>query len=627
MVMSPQTKKAMKQIQRKLYIAALAIVGAMAVGCTGVLEEIPEQVGNDDIPVVRGETVTLTTTISLGESAGTKALDASGVKTFAVDDRIAVVYEDVDGYTQKAVSVALTAENIREEGKKADITVSLTDPAQNGALRYIYPAAMAKATIATDATIDDAGTIDFTRLDAQDGTLASLAANLDLAVFDGNYTAAAELPASATLENRLTIGEFTIKNYGGSDISNTITGLIVDDGTNTYTVTRDAVAGPIYVAMIPVADADIEFTASDGENTFIKNVTDKTLAANKMYPIGLRMSKLITLTSETGALELSNGDILTGTGGADTHVTIANGATVTLQDVTINSIDSGNAWAGITCAGDASIIIEGTNTVKGSNNFNAGVHVPGDKDDSSNNKTLTIDGPGTLNASSYNGAGIGGGFTTRYGGNIVINGGTINASSHYGACIGAGQESRCGDITINGGTVIAQNTATNIGGTGIGSGGSNSASSRCGDISITGGTVEATTVGQGAAIGTGCSIKDNSCGSISITGGTVVAMAFFYGASAIGTGELGEGTQTCGTITIGSGITSVSAVTNGTPVGPSYGSTCGTVTIDGHVMTSAELTTPTYSNTNLPNLQWANSTVRDPEDSDDVPKWTLTRKP
>ena len=64
---------------------------------------------------------------------------------------------------------------------------------------------MAVAPIATDAAIDDASTIDYTKLATQDGTLTKLASSLDLAMFDGTLTAQAVLPA-ATLENQLTIG-------------------------------------------------------------------------------------------------------------------------------------------------------------------------------------------------------------------------------------------------------------------------------------------------------------------------------------------------------------------------------------------------------------------------------------
>ena len=80
-------------------------------------------------------------------------------------------------------------------------------------------------------------------------------------------------------------------------------------------------------------------------------------------------SMLVTLDSETGEVTLQDGNGLTGTGGANTHVTIADGATVTLSGVDITGIstDQSHQWAGITCLGDAVIILdEGTtNDVKG----------------------------------------------------------------------------------------------------------------------------------------------------------------------------------------------------------------------------------------------------------------------
>ena len=49
----------------------------------------------------------------------------------------------------------------------------------------------------------------------------------------------------------------------------------------------------------------------------------------------------ITLETTTGELTLNDGDVLTGTGGANTHVTIADGASVTLSGVTITAISNG----------------------------------------------------------------------------------------------------------------------------------------------------------------------------------------------------------------------------------------------------------------------------------------------
>ena len=287
----------MKQILRILCIAALAMVGTMAVGCV----EIPGQARNDEEDLLRnddlGQAVTLSTTITLGGGhPESKALTAAGVKTFAVGDQIAIVYKNTGDQTVQGVSEALTVEDIHDEGKKANITVTLIDPAADGDLRYIYPAAMAKEAIAANATVaDDEATIDFDRLDHQDGTLDSIASGLDLAVFDGSLTEDSKLPATASLSNKLTICEFSIKE-GGNDITNKLSYFAISQGGYTYTLAPAAPAmkfdgTPIYVAMRPVENDDISFTATDNVNWYEKSVSGRELKAGKMYPINLSMTK------------------------------------------------------------------------------------------------------------------------------------------------------------------------------------------------------------------------------------------------------------------------------------------------------------------------------------------------
>ena len=176
----------------------------------------------------------------------------------------------------------------------------------------------------------------------------------------------------------------------------------------------------------------------------------------KKQQVTVSAADVVTLTSATGEVTLSDGAILTGTGGADTHVTIAHGATVTLMGVNITEIPNNHSheWAGITCAGDATIILADgtTNSVKGGYENYPGIYVP-------KNKTLTIRGGGTLIACSNGwGAGIGGGTGWECG-NIVIDGGIINATGgKYAAGIGGGMYGSCGDITIT--TGITSLTAT-----------------------------------------------------------------------------------------------------------------------------------------------------------------------
>ena len=363
----------MKQILRKLSIAALAFVGAMAVSCINQLEE-PQQ-------PQEGNTVTLTTSIELG-APESKALTAAGVKTFAAGETIAVVYKNTSDETVKAVSTALTGVgDIFNEGKKATITVTLDNPKAGGALRYIYPAAMAKATIATDATIDDAGTIDFTNLNAQDGTLATLASSYDLAIYDGNLTGEAMLPTSASLTNPLTIGAFTItdKDESSTDVTGAITQLTVNDGTTTFTVNRAAATGPIYVAMLPVtSDKTITLTAASSAHHYLKTVTGKALAANNLYSISVDMPQdmlyepltIVTTADNTGIYVRNTAKTSSNQNGVIKY-TINGGAEQTIafddHEGAVTIIDISNANSVVRFFGDnATYLPSSTPSYKGS---------------------------------------------------------------------------------------------------------------------------------------------------------------------------------------------------------------------------------------------------------------------
>ena len=154
----------------------------------------------------------------------------------------------------------------------------------------------------------------------------------------------------------------------------------------------------------------------------------------------------VDLSTLTGNYTAQNGETLTGTLGGNYNITIADGATVTLKDVTINGVKNVDyKWAGITPLGDATIILEGENTVKGFAENYPGIYA-------AVGKTLTIRGTGSLTASSNGyGTGIGGGWKIACG-NIVIEGGNITAmGGKEVAAIGGGREASCGNITITDG--------------------------------------------------------------------------------------------------------------------------------------------------------------------------------
>ena len=183
---------------------------------------------------------------------------------------------------------------------------------------------------------------------------------------------------------------------------------------------------------------------SDGEyNLALQKVTGyvrpPTISQTPL-PDSNKTTNLSTLTGDYRAL---NGEILTGTLGGNYKISIADGAVVFLKDVIINGThDWSYKWAGINSPGDATLVLEGNNTVKGFYYDYPGIHI-------AEGKTLTIKGTGSLTASSNGyGAGIGGGDEISCG-NIVIEGGTITAhGGDYGAGIGSGLRGSCGSITI-----------------------------------------------------------------------------------------------------------------------------------------------------------------------------------
>ena len=518
-----------------LSMAALALVGAMTVSCSSddnIIDQ-PQQ------PETKNNVVTLTTTVGFDEAAGTtRALSSTGVKTFAAGETMAVIYNNGTSFV-KAVSHALEAGDITNEGKNATFTFDLEIPDKNGPVRYIYPAAMA----------GDTG-VDLTKLNTQEGTFDALQSKYDLCTNSGAWDGE-NLP-SLTLENQLAILAITLKNSdGSSDITSSITGLTVGDGTNTYNVNRSVAEGPIYVAIRPTTEATINITATSGGKGYYKTLTTtKSYAASNGYSVSWRMTQGANLSLLTAAYTAQNGDKLTGTLGSNVKISIADGATVTLKDVTINGVNSDDyEWAGITCLGDATIILSGTNTVKGFKGDYPGIQAAA-------GKTLIINGTGSLTASSYGwGAGIGGGSGSGAAcGNIEIQGGTITATSgEYGAGIGGGNNSSWGNITISGGTVTATGGSR---GAGIGGGRKSSIGSgvSCGNILISGGTITATGGAEAAGIGGGRgydSGKLSSCGTITITTGVtkVTATKGSGATNSIGAGNVG----TCGTVTIEDG--------------------------------------------------------------------------
>ncbi len=298
------------------------------------------------------------------------------------------------------------------------------------------------------------------------------------------------------------------------------------------------------VGFLAGSDYSLPYTISDGTYTYY--LGSRKMEKNKIYNVS---PELINLANVSSATTAGNGDVLTGTLGSNVKISIAAGATVTLQNATINGMsDVSYPWAGITCEGSATINLEGTNTVKGFYSHYPGIQPGG------SNTTLTIQsnsGKGTLAASSNGvfgyGAGIGGGYNISCG-NITINSGTVTATAPYniGAGIGAGgagggsfSSSTCGAITISGGTVSATGGTTAAG---IGSGSAvnqnGDATSTCTSITITSDVTKVdATKGEGATDCIGNGIADGSNATSGVTGTiTIGGTTYWDGSTYQGTG-------------------------------------------------------------------------------------------
>ena len=289
-----------------------------------------------------------------------------------------------------------------------------------------------------------------------------------------------------------------------------------------------------------------------------------------LFAASASFAATMDLSTLEGDYEAQNGDVLTGTLNGENQpykITIADGAMITLSDVTINDNGIG---PGLTCLGNCTIHLSGSNIVKG-HSYYPGIQAAkrvGEGDE----YTLTIEGEGSLDASSNgSGAGIGSGRNGACG-NIIINGGKITATSDYaGAGIGSGEAGTSGDITISGGDVTATG---GLYAAGIGGGEAGTSS----DITISGGTVTATGGLYAAGIGGG---EAGTSGDIKISGGEVLAIG---GENAAGIGSGYEGTS--GDISINGGKITATSDYAGAGIGSGYGGTIGDISISGGTVTA-----------------------------------------
>ena len=221
---------------------------------------------------------------------------------------------------------------------------------------------------------------------------------------------------------------------------------------------------------------------------------------------------------------------------------------VTLENVNIDTSETGKAAVSVTGSGNTNIELNGNNTLT-SGGWHAGLeHNKKDSNGKETSGTLTItdtDKNGSLTANgSSGGAGIGG-ATFKDAGKLEITGGTINATgSNGGAGIGGGDQGGDADIVISGGTITAAGGSDPrpgaVGGAGIGGGGWGGNAT----ITITGDAVIKEAIGGKFAAGIGSSLQGKV--SVIIEENSTIGKAT-GGAYAAG---IGGGRQGTGDVTI-----------------------------------------------------------------------------
>ena len=488
-------------------MAALLIAGAAFTACSSSDDNII-----DEQPVNPAQkTYTLTVNASKGDGATTRALDLTG-KTLTASWATA---EKV--YVKKGETWATGSLQPQEAGTSTTLkgTLSGIDIVANDELTLQFP---------RSGAISYAGQV---------GTLADIAEKYDYAtasVTVASISASGNInpeDATTTFTNQQAIIKFTLKDKA-NDAAISPSALTVTDGTSTVsltsipgtTYTANEASNVLYVAFPAAGSAKtVTLTATVGDDTYTYEKSGVTFTNGQYYEITVKMTKqapaqnIVDLSTLTAAYEAQDGDVLTGELQDDYQITIAADATVTLRDATITCLSEDAGFAGITPVGDATILLEGTNVVKGGFTYGysdyPGIFAPA-------GYTLTIDGTGSLTASKGDnygsGCGIGGGYFLDAG-NIVINGGNITAIGGICAAgIGSSNSASCGDITITGGTV---NATGGEGAAGIGSGQGGS----CVSITIADTVTQVTaTKGENSPNSIGAGLNATSCGTVTIDG-------------------------------------------------------------------------------------------------------------
>ena len=532
------------------HIATFLVSVIMVISCGKTEIENAKNETNQEINQVE---MTFSATVC-PKNAITKSVGADGITAWAVNEKIAVYYRKTDDTYARAIANV----DAQKDGK-AVISATLYNAKDGSEVKFVYPASLVN---------DKGDDIDVQKLyTAQHGTIEDISTNFDAATSsatlktDGTTCGTAD---AVKFENRVLIGKFVPK-FNGAAIEG-ITELSISDGTGKYIISPSSgtfgTTG-IYVAMLAVSDKEVIIMAKTASQAYGFGGKKISLRKGKLYnnlTSAMLKAHDISVASfnadEDCFIYQSNPQV------TDNNIVIADGRKIILSGVNISVNAEGSGKNVIACNGDACIVLSAVSELKGTHSgwpSQKAIIRAGES-----NKTLTIRGCGSLNASFSEG---------------------INSQS---ACIGSDFNGNCGGICIQSGNIAAY--VPNMEGAAIGAG----YSGTCGIINISGGSVNARGGGGGAAvIGSGYTMSRlSSCAGIKITGGEVTAESFGLGA-AIGSAYVDGGVSSCEYITISGGVVNAKSTGNWLPpaaIGSGKKGTVGKIIINGEAKVTATAT-------------------------------------
>ena len=277
------------------FMAALALTFA---ACSNDDNEIltPEQ-------LQKAEGIPFTATISMGESASTRALTENGTTieaTWATGEKVALIY------TVSATTYVKEAEVTPQGDGTATISTTLEgNPADNTDVTIVYPAS------AVDETTKDVKT---NLLASQNGLLTgtgSIAEKYELRKtttpaklkIDGTT---ASLKGTVSLTNQNAIFKLTLKDIDGTgDVS--ATSIVISDQTGVVTtVTPASAASEMYVAL-PTTATTLKFSVTNGTTNYFNMASGLSLSAS-YYQSTIKLATVGDVILSTGKCAKAGAD-------------------------------------------------------------------------------------------------------------------------------------------------------------------------------------------------------------------------------------------------------------------------------------------------------------------------------